>query len=215
MARPRSVCPLCRERRGKRHCPAKGEEICPHCCGTKRRVEIDCPEDCVYLAGGHAGAWEGRETERNRDARRVAPYVQRLADEQGRLFFLALSGIGALRARRRDLDDRLLGQAVSALRKTAETRDRGLIYEHPPEDLRAQGLVHDLAQMFEAKDEAGNAVSPADRDLLPVLVALDECISAALAERAGPTVFLDTVTRLAGRLGGAPASRPRPLIVEP
>ena len=215
MARSRRVCPLCRERRGKRHCPAKGEEICPHCCGTKRRVEIDCPEDCVYLAGAHAGAWEGRETERNRDARRVAPYIQRLAEEQGRLFFLALSGIGSLRARRRDLDDRLLGQAVSALRKTAETRDRGLIYEHPPEDLRAQGLVHELAQIFEAKDEAGRDVSPADRDLLPVLVALDECVSATLAERADPTVFLDTATRLLGRLQGAPASRARPLIVEP
>jgi hypothetical protein len=215
LAKARSVCPLCRERRGKRHCPAKGEEICAHCCGTKRRVEIDCPEDCVYLAGAHAGAWEGRETERNRDARRVAPHVQRLAEEQGRLFFLALSGIAALRARRRDLDDHLLGQAVSALRKTAETRGRGLIYEHPPEDLRAQGLVHELAQMFEAKDDAGNPVSPADRDLLPVLVALDESVSAVLAERAGPTVFLDTATRLAGRFGGAPASRARPLIVEP
>jgi hypothetical protein len=69
--------------------------------------------------------------------------------------------------------------------------------------------------MFEAKDEAGRDVSPADRDLLPVLVALDECVSAALAERAGPTVFLDTATRLLGRLQGAPASRARPLIVEP
>jgi hypothetical protein len=56
-------CPLCLKRKGRRACPAKGAAICPHCCGTKRRVEIDCPEDCVYLEGGHAGAWEGRETE--------------------------------------------------------------------------------------------------------------------------------------------------------
>jgi hypothetical protein len=48
-----------------------------------------------------------------------------------------------------------------------------------------------------------------------VLVALDECVTAALAEGAGPTAFLDTATRLVGRLQGAPAGRPRPLIVEP
>ena len=44
-------CPLCRERKGKRHCPAKDERICSVCCGGKRLVEIDCPRDCAYLLG--------------------------------------------------------------------------------------------------------------------------------------------------------------------
>lgn len=209
----RQVCPLCRSRRGKRLCPAKGEQICAHCCGTKRLVEIDCPSDCVYLAGGHAGAWEGRETERNRDARRIGPYVQGLDEAQGRLLLVAMSGINALRGRRSDLDDRLLAQAVSALRKTVETRVRGLLYEHQAEDARAQGLVFELGTLFEAQGDSGDEVSPDDGDLLAVLSALDGCLAASLAEREGPSVFLDTIARVAGRF--SEPQKPRPLIVEP
>jgi len=78
-----AACPLCRQRKGKRACPAKGELICAQCCGTKRRVEIDCPDDCTWL-GGHAGTWEGRETERTRDLRRLAPSLERLSEAQAR-----------------------------------------------------------------------------------------------------------------------------------
>lgn len=210
-----AACPLCRQRKAKRACPAKGASICPHCCGTKRLVEIDCPPDCVYLTGAHAPAWEGRETERNRDLRRVAPHIQSLAHERAQLFFLALAGVNALRARRRDLDDRLLAQAVEALRKTVETRARGILYEHPAGDVRAQGLVLDLRGLFEAKDAEGRVATPDDRDLLPVLTALESSVTETLRESAGPTAFLDTVARLAARLGTAPAAKTSPLIVEP
>jgi hypothetical protein len=215
LASGRHVCALCRERRGKRLCPAKGEEICAHCCGKKRRIEIDCPPDCAYLTGSHAPGWEGRETERRRDARRLAPFVQGLSDVQARLFFLALAGITALWARRRELDDALLGQALGALRKTVETRARGVLYDHQAEDARAQGLVLELRQMFEARDEGGRDVAPEDRDLLSVLLALDAAVAATIAEREGPVVFLDAALRLVGRLEGPQASPARPLIVEP
>ena len=91
------TCPLCRKRRGKRACPAKGEAICSQCCGTKRRVEIDCPPDCAFLDGAHAGAWDGRETERNRDARRLAPFIERLTEDQGRIFLVALPFDGTIK----------------------------------------------------------------------------------------------------------------------
>jgi hypothetical protein len=197
------ACPLCRQRKGRRACPAKGASICPHCCGTKRRVEIDCPEDCVYLSGAHAPAWEGRETERRRDARRLAPFAQGLSEPQMRLLFLALAGLSAVRARRPDLTDALLGTAVEALRKSAETRSHGILYEHPPEDLRAVGLVDELKHLFEAKDEAGSAIAPDDRDLQPVLAAL------------GPCAFLDTAARVTGTQGRPPGERSGRLIVEP
>ena len=178
-------------------------------------MEIACPSDCAYLTGSHASGWEGRETERRRDARRLAPFVQGLADPQVRLLFLTLSGIGALWARRPDLDDRLLGQAISALRRTVETRVRGVLYDHQTDDARAQGLVHEIRQMFEARDEGGGSVAPDDRDLLPVLVALDGCVAATVAECQGPSAFLDTTLRLVGRLEGPPEAPARPLIVEP
>ena len=209
-----AACPLCRQRKGKRACPAKGELICAQCCGTKRRVEIDCPDDCTWL-GGHAGTWEGRETERTRDLRRLAPSLERLSDAQARLFFLSLVGLTGLRAGRRDLGDALLLEAVAALRKTVETREKGILYEHPADDLRAQGLVHELSGLFEAKDEEGAAQAPADADLLAVLRALERALLEVAGEGAGPTAFLDTAARQAGRLASASRPAARPLIVEP
>lgn len=210
-------CPLCRQRKAKRACPAKRARICAHCCGTKRRVEIDCPADCVYLTGEHAHGWEGRETERKRDLRRVAPHIQALSEAQARLFFLTLAGLSGIRSRR-ELDDRLLGQAVAALRKTAETRGRGILYEHPAEDLRAQGLLQELRGLFETREE-GRSVAPDDRDLLAVLGALEASLGATLREEAGATAFLDTAVRLLERVGASPEpsqpSSAKPIILEP
>jgi hypothetical protein len=208
-------CPLCRSRKAKRACPAKGEAICATCCGTKRRVEIDCPEDCVYLTGTHAGSWDGRETEKRRDSRRVLLHAQGLSDAQAQLLFLTLLGLVGIRGRRRELDDVLAQQAVAALRKTLETRVKGLLYEHQAEDARAQALVHELAGLFETTDEHGVKIAPPDRDLLPALQALDAGLQASLREEGG-TAFLDSAARIVGRVQGAPANAPRkPLIVEP
>ena len=209
-------CPLCRNRRGKRACPAKGEAICSQCCGTKRRVEIDCPPDCAYLDGAHAGAWEGRSADRDRDARRVGPFLEGLSEAQGRLVLLSLVGVTAIRARRRELDDRLLLEAVQALRKTVETREKGILYEHPAADARAQALAHELGELFLAKDDEGRSHAPADRDLREALSRLEQAVSAARREGESGHAFLDSATRLAARLGPPPGARPRSrLIVEP
>jgi len=211
-------CPLCRQRKAKRACPAKGAEICAYCCGTKRRIEIDCPADCTYLTGEHAAGWQGRETERRRDLRRVAPRIQGLGEGQGRLFFQALAGINALRAAQKGLEDRLLYQAVTALRKTVETRARGVLYEHPAEDLRAEGLRHELKGLFEATGAEGRASTPDDRDLLAVLSALEACLEDSRRAASGPTVFLDSALRLLGRLeksAAAPPAASHPLLIEP
>jgi hypothetical protein len=178
-------------------------------------VEIACPDDCTYLSGAHAGSWEGRETERNRDARRLAPFIESLTEDQGRIFLVALVGVTSLRVRHPNLDDGLLREAVSALRKTTQTRERGVLYDHRPDDLRAEGLVADLRGLFEAKDPSGQAIAPADGDLGPVLAALEGALVASQKETAGRTSFLETVTRVAAQLGVLPAA-PRPsLILEP
>jgi hypothetical protein len=210
------ICPLCRRRRGKRVCPARGEPICSQCCGTKRRVEIDCPPGCAFLDGAHAGSWDGRSADRDRDAKRVFPFLEGLTEAQGRLVLLSLVGVTAIRARRRDLEDRLLLEAVQALRKTVETREKGILYEHPPTDARAQGLAHELAELFEARDEQGRAHAPADRDLQAALLRLERAVAATVGQGESPHAFLDTATRLAARLGPPPGARPRPsLIVGP
>jgi hypothetical protein len=178
-------------------------------------VEIACPDDCVYLSGVHAGAWDGRETERNRDARRLAPFLERLTEDQGRIFLVALVGATSLRVRHPALDDRLLREAVAALRKTVETRARGVLYDHRPDDLRAAELAHDLRGLFEAKDASGRVATPGDADQAAVLNALEGSIDACLKEGAGPHVFLETAARVATRFGvPTPSSRPG-LILEP
>jgi hypothetical protein len=208
-----SACPLCRERKGKRACPAKGASICSPCCGGKRLVEIDCPSGCRYLTGAHAPAWEGRETERLRDARRVAPHVEALSEDQQRLFLMGLVGIAEIARSRRELTDALLQQALEAARKTLETRERGVLYEHPVEDLRAQGVLHDLREVFERRDEKGQAITPDDRDLLPVLRGLETAVRGTLREQAGPSAFLETAGRFALQFGQQLRPTATPLIV--
>jgi hypothetical protein len=178
-------------------------------------VEIACPEDCVYLDGRNAPGWEGRETERVRDARRLAPFLSPLYEEQGRLALLALVGLAAMRSRHPALDDRLLQEAVSALHKTATTRARGVLYEHRPDDLRAAGIVAELGGLFEAADASGRVISPADSDLAAVLGAMEGAIRACRREQGGPRVFLDTASRVAGRLGGVRRAAPPGLILGP
>lgn len=47
-----SLCVYCRQRKGKRPCPALGGLICSLCCGEHRIVRVSCPSDCAYLDSG-------------------------------------------------------------------------------------------------------------------------------------------------------------------
>jgi hypothetical protein len=114
------------------------------------------------------------------------------------------------------LDDRLLGVAVSTLKKTVETRERGIVYEHQPDDLRAVAVIEEIEGIFQAQDASGGVVTPPNRDLLAVLEALDGCVSDALQEATGPTALLDSAARLAAQFAEASAPQESaPLIVEP
>jgi hypothetical protein len=191
--------------------------ICAPCCGSKRRVEIDCPDDCVYLTGAHAQAWDGRETERRRDLRRVAAHIHRFDERQAQLFGLLAGGVTALHRRSPDLDDALLASALAACRKTVETRLNGVLYEHRPDDLRAVELIAQIEGLFEAEHRSGQKLSPSDRDLLPVLAAVEAALDETRREAGGPTAFLDTLARLSAGLALEEPRRPTTggLIVAP
>jgi hypothetical protein len=215
------ACPLCRRRKGKRLCPAKGARICAVCCGSKRRVEIDCPEDCGYLTGEHAGAWAGRVTEHERDMRRLAPHVAALSDAAAQTTFLLLSGVAALAAREPDLDDARLETALETLRQTSRTRESGLVYEHRAADPRVQAVVRELDALLRAPLAADSELGDEPRaappaDAAAALGALVSALASTRAERAGARAFVETAARLAGRFA-APASRQpaRSRIVEP
>src|SRR5438045_3325230 len=85
------TCPLCRQRKARRSCPAVGEQICPVCCGTKRLVEIACPPDCPYLASArvHPPAQALRQQES--DYHSIVHSMRDLDDRQSRLFLMLMS----------------------------------------------------------------------------------------------------------------------------
>ena len=208
-------CPLCQKRKGKRACPGKGELICAQCCGSKRLVLVACPEDCFYLRGAHAAAWEGRATEKRRDSRRLAPYIEGLSAGAFRVFLVTLTALAAIRRRRPETTDERLAKALLALRKTVETRIRGILYEHPPEDLGSLDLLDDLRNLYQAKNEDGRDLLLPDDDLLPALTALESCVGEVRSEGLGPTAFLDLAVRMAGHAPSQRAEPPQRLIVEP
>lgn len=47
-----TLCAYCKERKGKRPCPALSGSICSPCCGEHRLVRVNCPNDCPYLDMG-------------------------------------------------------------------------------------------------------------------------------------------------------------------
>ena len=47
-----SRCVYCKQRKGKRSCPALTGLICSQCCGEHRLTRISCPPDCDYLDTG-------------------------------------------------------------------------------------------------------------------------------------------------------------------
>ncbi len=47
-----ATCVLCKGKKSKRLCTAVDSGICSICCGVKRGIEIDCPEDCRFYVQG-------------------------------------------------------------------------------------------------------------------------------------------------------------------
>jgi hypothetical protein len=191
------TCGYCGSRKGRRYCPARKERICPACCGSKRGVEISCPADCVYIEGGGAAAWEGRVTERKRDERRIALMYSDLSEAQCRVAISALIGLLDVRSRFPHIDDRLLAAAVGTWRRTLETRERGILYEHQADDIRVQALVSALKEVFEQGEKR---LTSSSRDLLAVFRAIERSLNRTTMEETDPRAFLESVSRLVGRL---------------
>jgi hypothetical protein len=184
-------CPSCGQRKGRRTCPALGAVICTVCCGTKRLVEIACPETCVHLgtARSHPAAVVRRQQEK--DVAAVLPTLQHLTERQHQLFFLFHTAIARHTpeglARLLDID---VADAAAATAATLETAARGVIYEHTPQTLPAQRLAVELRTMLKEMRDAGATVS--DREAALVLRAIEKGARGS----AEPTAYLEVMARL-------------------
>lgn len=204
------VCPLCRERRAKRACPALGQQICAVCCGTKRLIEIRCPADCGYLKTAHTHPPATVQRQRERDLSFLVPTLSGLTERQAELFFVLGTFLSGYRPEGFErLVDPDVADAAAALASTYETSLKGVIYEHRASSLPAQRLAADLgAFLTEIRQRAGSAF---ERDAAAALRRLEKGAREA-AEAPGPDdrAYLDLLGRLMRQGPGAETEPPAP-----
>ena len=203
-------CPLCQTRKPRRACPALHHTICAICCGTKRLIEIQCPDDCVYLTSAreHPAAVVKRQQEH--DVAILLPTIQGLTERQYQLFFLFQSLIsrhtpeGFTRLLDEDVAD-----AAAAMASTLETAARGVIYEHATQSLPAQRLATELKAMLADMREKGATVY--DREAAIVLRTIERGARETRNVEPGDTSYLTLMARLLQRSrSGSPAPPPEP-----
>jgi hypothetical protein len=222
-------CPVCRQHRARRQCPALGRTICAVCCGSKRQVEINCPADCGYLAASlvHPPASVRRQQER--DLGFVMAMRDGLTAQQSELFLALLSFVAGLHADPLlKLQDDDVAEGAAALAATAETADRGLIYEHRPPSLVAQRFVTDAKAFLASLAAEADAATARrlERDAAVVLRHLETGVRGVrTVVDDGPATALGIIGRFiaaarASRRADGEAARPRvepprPLLVKP
>jgi hypothetical protein len=170
-------CPICEKRPPKRFCPAKGERICPVCCGREREVTIDCPQDCSYLITAHRYEAENRPP----ISRDELPYPK----IEFRVEFIyerwpVVSGIAAtllgFQAQNKDLNDAVALAALEALAETYRTLGSGIYYERPPDLPVAHDLYgaigEFLQKVMKEQAERGGIPTLRESDILNLLVFL-------------------------------------------
>jgi hypothetical protein len=186
-------CLLCESRKAKRFCPAKGAQICPVCCGSKREVEIDCPSDCVYL---HAG----REYESSKLARTSLPprRTERLW-EPSFLYecyplMMGLSGvISVVRHNSSELADIDVQATFDSLLQTFSTLDKGIYYDFEPERLIQRELYLAIKQFLHGPAESRlvSESHPTTTQILDVLQFMKELCAEIILPRPKSRAFLD------------------------
>lgn len=211
-------CPLCVTRPAKRRCPALNQAICPVCCGTKRLVEIRCPDDCVYLAAARRHPAASVQRQHELDVALLLPAMAGFTDRQSRFFFLFQSI--ALRHPAdalRPLLDADIAEATAATAATLETASRGVIYEQAPATLNAKELSAAFGRAFEEiVEQVEGPRTPLEKDAARALRGIE-----AAARRVGPiagdtrTGFLGLMRRVLGAQAGEQRQESGPSIILP
>lgn len=213
-----TTCPICERRPAKRFCPAKGESICPACCGAEREVTIDCPSDCPHLLAGRRYEAEHRKPIPPGEV----PYpdvqfpVDLIHERRALLSGLSYSAL-LFAAENPPLNDADALAALNALAETYRTLGTGIYYERPPEAPLAQALYGHLGsflQEFKKQDaERTGFSSLKDSEVFHVLVFLLRVGRHETNGRPRTRAFLDF---LRGQFPKADATQPEsPRIVMP
>jgi hypothetical protein len=189
------TCPSCGRRKGRRDCPALRASICTICCGTKRLVEIDCPETCRHLTAAREHPAAVVKKQQERDVAALLPSIGHLTERQHQLFFLIHSVIARHKP---DTLSRLLdedvAQASAAVAATLETAGKGVLYEHTPASLVAQRLARDITAMLAEVKSHGTKIY--DSEVAIALRAIERGARETHRQQAEDTAYLSLVGRL-------------------
>lgn len=190
------TCPLCRQRKAKRACPAVGQDICAVCCGTKRIVEISCPATCVYLEHAHrhpaAAVWRQQEA----DLVVLMTALGRVSEPQLQLFFLLQTTILRFKPEGfSPVTDADVAEAAATLAASLETAGRGVLYEHQSNRVVAESLRRELKTLLEQIGRGGG--SRFEREAAEVLRGIERgARHETLGAGAGPLDYLSLVARV-------------------
>lgn len=202
-------CPLCRQRKPRRACPALGQQICAVCCGTKRLVEIQCPSDCPYLEAAERHPAAAVKRQQEHDLGILMSTLGRLSQGQLQLFFLLQSVVirfkpegGLLR-----LVDADVAEAAAALASTFETAERGVVYEHRSASPLAEELRQALGGFLAEIGKGGG--SRFEREAALILRGIERgARHEAQGLEAGDASYLGLVGRVLRERPGARPDRP-------
>jgi hypothetical protein len=174
------------------------QTICPVCCGTKRLIEIQCPDDCIYLTSAreHPAAVVKRQQEH--DVAILLPTLQGLTERQHQLFFLFHSLIARYTPEgfARLVDDDV-AEASAAVAATLETAARGVIYEHATQSLPAQRLASEMKAMLAEMQKQGARIY--EREAAIVLRAIEKGARETRKIEPGDASYLTLMARLLQR----------------
>ena len=200
-----NTCWSCQKVKGKRACPARGDElICSRCCGTKRGVEIRCPSGCPYLRGGHDAKWESAAQQK--EETRFLSHFLGLQDREAAFLFFVHHLILQAGGRLGTLSDGGLSDVLESTLKTLETRSKGVVYQHTCSASELQPLANWLVQVFSARGELANAPEVSDDDAIRVLGTMRLAVVAHEQHASARRTYLETAVRVMGpSLSDAPA----------
>lgn len=169
--------------------------ICTICCGTKRLVEINCPETCVHLTSAREHPAAVVKKQQERDVAQLLPTISHLTERQHQLFFLVHSAIARHKP---DGFNRLLdedvAQAAGAVAATLETAGRGVLYEHTPASLPAQRLAKEITAMLAEVRSHGTKIY--DGEVAIALRAIERGAREIHKQPVADTAYLSLVARL-------------------
>lgn len=191
-------CVICGIRKARRACPGVRGDICTICCGTERETTVDCPLDCEYLREAHE---HEKKPELSDDVLPDKGVI--VEDDFVRQYEWVLMLIGSAivdgyrtQPATTDFDVR---EALSALVKTYQTLQSGLLYETKPANPYAAticDLVRENVATIQARlAQEGEGGYLRDSDVLKLLIFLRRLEYLENNGRRRSRAFLDILNR--------------------